>query len=144
MPYDCGCTDSENPDLLAESLGSALAEVLADGIFSCQDHKARNQYNRCPENPPEMGTDESGTTWSPDRIFFGLLPNPYHLTLDCFRGIAPHLGLSSYQCCYQGDELISEGPHCGSFDFISPLNSILTGIGHYLFDMVPTEQCPAI
>jgi hypothetical protein len=144
MPYDCGCIESENPDQLADSLGPALAEVLQDGLFSCEDHQARNQYNICPEAPPELGTDDNGVTWTTDRVFFDLLPNPYHAPLDCYRGTSPELGLSSYQCCYDANELVSEGPLSGSFDFISPLNSILATIAHYIFDMVPPEQCPAI
>lgn len=144
MPYDCGCINDDNPDQLAEQLGPALADVLADGLFSCEDHQDRNQYNICPEQPPEIGTDENSTTWTADRILFGLLPNPYHATLDCYRGTSPDLGVSSYQCCYDGEDLVSEGPLGGSFDFVSPLDSILAALGHYLFDMLPTGQCPAI
>jgi len=144
LPYDCSEIDTEDPELLADSLGPALAEVLTDGQFNCQDHQDRNQYNSCPQQPPEPGTDENGITWTQDRIFFGLLPNPYHAPLDCYRGTSEELGISSYQCCYDGEDLVQEGPLAGSFDFISPLPSVLAAIAHYLFDMTPGDQCGAI
>ncbi|UCD28096.1 MAG: hypothetical protein JSV03_13525 [Planctomycetota bacterium] len=141
LPYDCGCVDAGNPDLLTEHLGQALTDAIADGQFSCEDHQARNQYNICPEHRPQIGTDENGVTWVQDLIL-GIFPNPYHVPLDCFRGTSPDIGVSSFQCCYDGENLVGEGTQAGSFDFVSPFQSLITTIAHYIFDIVPDDQCP--
>lgn len=124
---------------LVEALGPALAEVFADGELSQEEHLARNQFNECPNVPPEIGTDENQVTWSPD-LLLGFIPNPLHAPFDCYRGTSEELGLSSFQCCYDGDELISGIPQEGSFDFVNPYTSLRTAILHFLLDMNPESQ----
>ena len=125
----------------AEDLGVALAEVWSDQLLTCQENCARNQYNFCPELRLGPGTDETGVTWLPDRFFFGLLPNPYHAPLDCLRGTSDELGMSSYQCCYDGENLVTDGPLAGSFDFVDPSFSILAAISHFILDILPGTVC---
>jgi len=117
--------------------GPVLAEVFADGNLSCEEHFARNQYNQCPAERPEIGEEIDGVLWTEDRVF-GIFPNPYHTPLDCFRGESDELGASSFQCCYDGEQLVSEGDLAGSFDFFSPSWSAIL---HYLYDIAPFNQC---
>jgi len=130
---------SGGPDIV----GAALAVINANGTLDLNEHCSRNSYNVCPAVRPELGTDADGITWTNDR-FLGILPNPFHTPLDCLRGTAPELGLSSYQCCYDGDVLVDEGPLAGSFDFIDPQSSLLAMVWHWLFDVFPSENwvCP--
>jgi len=137
----CSACQPLLPSGPAEDLGAALAEVFSDDLLTCQESCARDQYNCCPELRPEPGTDENGVTWLPDRFFFGLLPNPYHAPLDCLRGTSDELGMSSYQCCYDGEDLVTEGPLAGSFDFVYPYFSILAAISHFILDILPGTVC---
>ena len=132
------CTD--DPDVRAEVLGPALAEVMTDSVLTCEEHGTRSQYNVCPDVRPAVGPDGTGVTWTPDR-FLGFLPNPFHWPLDCYRGTSAELGFSSYQCCYDGDRLVATGPSAGSFDFVYPYLSPLTAIWHYFLDILPPSQC---
>ena len=136
MGVGCPVVYVPGEDVLSAS-GPILAEVLADGILSCEEHSARDQYNVCPVDRPEVGIELEGVVWSRD-LFFGIIPNPIHLPLDCFRGESEELGLSSFQCCYDGEQLVDEGELAGSFDFVSPGVSL---IRHYLYDMAPIDQC---
>ncbi len=124
-----------------ETLGPALAEVLTDPTFTCPTDLDRERYNVCPLARPAVGTDEEGVTWSPDRLLFGLLPNPFHAPLDCLRGQSPGLGFSSYQCCYDGDELVDTGPLAGTFDFFYPRSSLCSVILHLFWDVLPPYLC---
>ncbi len=133
----CPAWTSSDP----EALGPALFEVLMDPFFTCPTDLDRDRYNVCPETRPMLGTDEQGVTWSSDRILFGLLPNPFHAPLDCLRGRSPGLGFSSYQCCYDGDELVDAGPLAGSFDFFNPLSSLGSAILHLFWDILPPYLC---
>ena len=137
MGAGCPVLYAPGEEVLSAS-GPILAEVLADGTLTCEEHRARNQYNQCPAERPEVGDEFDGVMWSRD-WFFGIIPNPIHLPLDCFRGESDELGLSSYQCCYDGEQLVDEGDLAGSFDFVSPGVSFLR---HYLFDMAPIDHCP--
>jgi len=127
-----------------DALPPALASLQEEGTLTADLHCTRNEFNICPPTRPEVGADENGVTWTVDRFFCGLLVNPYHWPLDCFRGTSPELGPSSYQCCYDGDVLVDEGPIAGSFDFFAP-ESPLGILGHFFFDMLPCYQwqCPA-
>lgn len=121
--------------LLASS--PILAEVLADGELSCEEHLSRNQFNQCPTERPETGADSGGVTWSRD-WFLGIFPNPLHAPLECLRGLSEQLGPSSFQCCYDGEQLVDQGDLAGSFDFVSPGVSLIL---HYLYDVAPLDQC---
>ncbi|MBN1491145.1 MAG: hypothetical protein JXA69_14625 [Phycisphaerae bacterium] len=111
-----------------------------DGPSICDAHWTRDEYNVCPEQPPTLGLDENGVTWLPD-LFLGLLPNPFHWPLQCFRGISVELGLSSYQCCYDGDVLVTDSPLAGSFDFVFPYRNTFTLLWHYVLDILPLLEC---
>ena len=126
-----------------DALPEGLAALHEEGTLTADLHCTRNEFNVCPPTRPLVGTDEDGVTWTMDRFFCGLLPNPYHFPLDCFRGPSPELAPSSYQCCYDGDELVDEGPLAGSFDFFAP-GSPLGTLGHFFFDVLPFYQwqCP--
>jgi len=128
----------------AEVVGAALAAIGADGTLELAEHCSRNLYNDCPASRPAPGTDADGITWTEDRFLFGLLPNPFHAPLDCYRGTSPELGWSSYQCCYDGQTLVEDGPLAGSFDFVDPQRSPIAGLYHLLFDVLPGElwKCP--
>ena len=130
-----GCLPAMTPEERPEVLGPALAEITADGIVTQEEHAGRNQYNVCPDVRPAVGTDANGVTWSPDLVC-GLLPNPLHWPLDCYRGRSPELGLSCYQCCYAGDQLVPEGPLAGTFDYVCPYGSPLALLWHYLLDVL--------
>jgi hypothetical protein len=117
--------------------GAILAEVLADGELSCEEHSARGQFNECPAERPKPNVELNGVRWFRD-LFLGIIPNPFHTPLDCFRGESDELGLSSFQCCYDGEELVDQGDLAGSFDFVSPGVSLIL---HYLFDVAPIDQC---
>ena len=133
-----GCGQAVPCGELADA-GPALAEVCADGVLTCDENCSRNQYNVCPASMPGAGLDENGVTWTPDLIFG--LPNPYHTGAECWRGSAPVLGISSYQCCYQDGRLVTEGENAGSFDFVDPFQSPETLVGHTLLDVVPFSMC---
>lgn len=117
-----------------------LTDVLTDGVLTCDEHWARDEYNVCPEVLPEPGLDENGITWSPD-LFLGVFPNPFHWPLQCVRGTSLELGLSSYQCCYDGDVLVTDSPLAGSFDFIFPYRTTFTLLWHYVLDILPFLEC---
>ncbi len=118
---------------------SAIVEdVLADGRVDCDEHVGRNQFNACPDAPPGAGLDDAGVAWSRDRLFFGLIPNPLHPGLDCFRGTSAGLGVSSYHCCYDGARLVAGGRIGSSFDFFNPG---LRLVQHVLYDVLPEYRC---
>ena len=129
-PVPCGCFGSAGP---------ALSQVCADGTLDCAEHCDRYLFDACPATRPALGMDQTGVTWTSDVI--GGLPNPFHSGVDCFRGTSAELGLSSYQCCYAGEEFVSQGPQAGSFDFVYPYQSLWTAIGHYLLDVIPWNAC---
>ena len=137
--YALGCGDCGIPEESAVTdEAGAIETVFADHLLTCEEHFARNQYNVCPQSPPLIGTDADGTTWIADWLIFGLFGNPYHPGLDCFRGTSAELGASSYQCCYDGDQLVDEGPTGSSFDFFDPARCL---IEHVLYDILPEENC---
>jgi hypothetical protein len=121
-------------------LSPALAEFCADGVLDCDEHYDRYLYNECPDVPPGPGVDEQGVSWVPD-LFLGVLPNPYHANVECWRGSSSELGVSSYQCCYDGGQLVADGPRSGSFDLVNPFVSPQTLWEHYLLDILPYEIC---
>lgn len=121
-----------------DALGPALTDVLEDGGLTCDEHASRDQYNQCPQTRPSVGTDPNGVTWAADRFFLGLIPNPLHPGVDCYRGTTSDLGVSSYQCCYEGDALADDS---GTFDFVSPFFSFLSAIGHLILDVLPAYFC---
>lgn len=126
------------PSPSPEELGPALTAVLEDGALTCDEHLARNQYNQCPASRPDVGTDANGVTWIADRFFFSLIPNPFHPSVDCFRGATEDLGVSSFQCCYDEDALAQDS---GSFDFVNPFLSFLSPIAHFFLDVLPPFWC---
>ena len=126
-------------DQLSILWGSAMADVWADGVFTYEEFMEGNKYNECPEVRPAPGIDDNGVTWSADR-FLGIFPNPFHAPLDCYRGTSAELGISSYQCCYDGDVLVEEGPSAGSFDFVYPYFSFFSSFWHYVIDMLGFSQ----
>ena len=117
--------------------GEAVSAVFEDGEFSCEEHEARNMYNMCPAERPTEGVDDDGIEWRADLVF-GLFPNPFHAPLDCFRGTSSALGVSGFQCCYEGEDLIDMGPLAGTFDFFTPAVSV---INHFFFDVLSDQRC---
>lgn len=125
QPVPCGDLADASP---------ALAEVCVDGVIDCGESEQRNQYNACPADQPPAGVDEQGVMWLPD-LLFGVLPNPYHVGVDCWRGSSPELGISSYQCCYDANGLVTEGKSAGSFDFVDPFRSPDALLEHFGLDI---------
>ena len=121
-------------------LSPALAEVCADGVLDCTEHCARNQYNSCPSTPPAPGPDELGVTWTRD-LFLGFIPNPLHPGAQCWLGSSADLGISSYQCCYEEGQLLTDGDLVGTFDFVDPDNSVDAALAHYALDVRPWLVC---
>ncbi len=137
-----GCPPAYNVDD-ADELPPALAAIAEESTLTHTLHCTRNVFNECPPIRPEVGTDAHGVIWTEDRFLFGLLANPFHWPLDCYRGTSPELGPSSYQCCYDGDLLDDASPLAGTFDFFAPL-SPMGQVAHFFWDVLPAFlwNCP--